>query len=143
MSIANHRNTMQTILTWCFLAVSSCAPDHGGVARFEAVFEVKLPSSARMIKVNDGKWTDDPRFRFRITPADFEMVKQITVRAGYSEWKKVPDTFTYGFGSFNLEGSDKDPVYVSDKYPTGKGGKHFMLFYRPSTELLEAVSFLN
>ena len=113
-------------------------PYRGGVKRFEYFFGVGFPNSFEMVSLplNKGSYRDDPRFRFQLHDEQFEQLTKILQNAGYSEWKNEGGAY----GSFNEESRPDDPLLVSNKYCNRW---KFMFFYRPSTGILDAVTFFN
>ena len=121
-----------------FYAAWNQHPYRGGVARFEHEFGVKLPDSFEIVPLSlkEGSFWDNPRFRFRLKESQFEQLTKILREAGYSEWKDMGGSY----GSFNEESHPDNPLLMSYKH---KDRWKFMFFYRPSTGILDAVTFFN
>jgi len=107
---------------------------------FEREFSLKLPDSIEFQcpEQRDGYtiW-----FQFHFPHEEFEGWSGKVSEAGYSEWRKIPNTYHISFGKFNVVGSDDDPVIIADKFPQGPGGKIVFLTYRLSNQEFNAVSF--
>lgn len=110
--------------------------------KFTNVFGPILPSGTEAEKV-DQELGGELWLRFSLTSVEFNKWKLTVEDYGYSPWRKIPNKFHYTYGNFFIEGSDIDEVFLAENYPNGKGGNHLMLFYRPSTERLEAIFFRN
>jgi hypothetical protein len=113
-------------------------PYRGGKARFTAYFGITLPESIQQIPIelSGGSFWDDPRFRFHLKRSEFDTFKILADGAGFSLWK--PQGGQYG--SFNEESNISNPLFYSEKQ---LGTCKTMLFYRPSTETLDAVTFYH
>lgn len=128
---------MMYLLAFLFFAWES-HPYRGGLNRFEKIFRVDFPDDIKMerLKIFEGSFSDNPRFRFVINPEQHKAISKILQTSGYSEWEEGGG----GFGSFFEESRSDDPLFCSYK---AVGRWRLMFFYRPSTGRLDAVSFFN
>ncbi len=113
-------------------------PYRGGIERFRIIFGVEFPDSFQMrhLSLKEGSFWDDPRFRFLLKKSQFEQLTMILRNAGYTEWEDAGGSY----GSFNEESHSDNPLLLSYKY---KDRWKLMFFYRPSTGVLDAVTFFN
>jgi len=125
---------MVTIIYLCF----DRYPYRGGINRMRSYFGdvFIIPMSLVNISLANGSFWDDPRFRFRINPKDFEVFTEKIKASGYSQWVEKGGSY----GSFNEESKVEDPLLYSFK---NNGRLKLMFFYRPSTSTIDAVTFYN
>lgn len=121
--------------------VCSCASKDDPEA-FSGYFGVDLPKAAVNFSFNQ-KNTKGYWFQWNLAERDFKAWGVQVVRKGYSDWVEVPDKKHYTYGDFYIEGSARDPLLISERYPQGEGGDHLIIFYRESNQRVDAIFFKN
>lgn len=121
------------LMLWLLLELH---PYRGGKARLETYFGPILPPSVELIPLTiaQGSYWDDPRFRFRLLPEEGLGFNATIANEGFSNWNEQGGQY----GSFYEDSVEGDPLLCAFK---DDGKLKRMLFYRPSTRLVDAVTF--
>jgi len=110
----------------------------GGKRRFEQYFGAILSADTELLPLSlwTGSYWDDPRFRFRLRPEEFDAFSKGLALMGYSKWTEMGGKY----GSFNEESTSENPLLCSSKHA---GRVRLRLYYRPSTGIVDAVTFYH
>lgn len=126
-------------VTLLVLGISGCDISDGG-ENFSRIFGFELPKGIS-VEQKTGRHKIDKIFVANITDKQFEEVKARAISAGYSEWRKMDNTETYGQEDFFIESTEAAPILEAiRKTPRGDV---FRLFYIRSHSELSAVAFYN
>lgn len=113
-------------------------PYRDGKRRMEQYFGPILPAGSKLVPLSlwKGSYWDDPRFRFNLGPEDFDAFSKSVAELGYSKWEESGGKY----GSFNEESTEGDRLLCSSKH---SGRVKLMLYYRPSTGIVDAITYYH
>jgi hypothetical protein len=131
------RNKKLTIAALVLLAIGYISkPDWGGVGRCARIFGMPELHQLQLSHRPFFGWElfESPKFRFRITAADFEKLSLQLSADGYSPWKRG----SLQFGSVLIGGSsEEDFFYCSKDTPS----HHYYWSYSAAEQVIYAVTF--
>jgi hypothetical protein len=111
-------------------------PDRGGVNRCAQIFGLSEISDIGLVHRPFYSWhfIESPKFRFTITPTQYEKLKSILMNHGYSDWSKG----SLDYGSVNIGGSPYDDyIFCTLKSPHS----NYYWSYSAEDNLIYAITF--
>ncbi|MCS7062883.1 MAG: hypothetical protein NZM04_02355 [Methylacidiphilales bacterium] len=92
----------------------SCSRSNSGMARFDAVWGMPVPSSLVIIKTVENEGGNYYAVFAKLPKVDFEAFKKGTSR--YTTWNRIEDGMTFEIGKTNL----RAPADISGVYAIGE-----------------------
>jgi hypothetical protein len=127
-------------MSWVFLGIYQDKHPLPNYARYVEVFSAEFPPASKLVSLDDqqgAKWWSGQRWRFQLSPEDFPVLKEQLVK---NRWSNVWAPSGGKFDSFDEESSDGDPLLMTQCSPEGRS-VHLFYFYRPSSGVLDAITY--